>query len=898
MAQKKRGRKKRTLRQFTPDDITLRIIGGSALAVTGLLALLSGVPGMNGSVFAALRKVTQGLGGYLPWLLPALLVWGGVLMILSTRRETKTRVWWLAFLAGVLLLTAVNLLSGGNGVRMLDDWKRHGVETYPACLSQAWNRQQAGGVVGMVLAWPLWRMLGAGFSGALCVLGILGALAAIFRNQVMSAVRMLKQPRPPRPEKQPQTARQNGRIRQPRTGEDWQNHPAYTEGRQPAADYGFQPAADEQFVEAPKHQIYTEEIPEAAQAQAAAAPARTSRIFGGRKKQPEAAEPAPAPVPQRPRRVNPFDGDELPPTDPIPADPQPDAAQPARPKRPRRLTPEETQQETEVQAAEAPQPDPVRKPQKPKPSWTEDKAEDDTPPWETGEEKLTVEIPQKPRKRPKPEPEPEPEPKPRKPYVFPAYKLLSNPAPEPENQDAEDALRARALEETLDSFHIPAKVRRVVHGPAVSRFEVEIANGIKVDKVTGLDKNIAMKLAASDVRIQAPIPGKSLVGVEVPNRNVTPVVLREVLESPAMQKARSPLVAALGKDIAGEPIICDLEKMPHLLIAGQTGSGKSVCINAIIMTLLYRTTPEEVRLILIDPKVVELSVYNGVPHLLLPVVNDPRKAAGALQWAVNEMMDRYQRFARRGVRNISGYNASLEEDEEPMTRIVIIVDELADLMLACRKEVEAHIQRLTQLARAAGIHLVVATQRPSVDVITGVIKSNIPSRIAFKVSSIVDSRTILDYQGAEKLLGKGDMLFNPTGAFTPVRIQGCFLSDQEVQSICDDVRAHNDVCYDSAVVDMLNSISEGPDMPDMNASSDKGDDGMLLQAVEMTVLDGQVSTSLIQRRLRLGYARAGRLVDRMEELGIVSPKDGAKPRQCLITREQFEQMKETGLLEE
>lgn len=491
-------------------------------------------------------------------------------------------------------------------------------------------------------------------------------------------------------------------------------------------------------------------------------------------------------------------------------------------------------------------------------------------------------------------------PEPERPYVFPSMDLLAPPKAGGMISAEEDALRARRLEETLESFKVPAKVVHITHGPAISRFELEIAAGIRVNRITELDRNIAMNMEVKSVRIEAPIPGKRLVGVEVPNRKVTPVTLREVLETEAMHQLKSPIGVALGKDIAGQPIVCDLARMPHLLIAGATGSGKSVCINTMINSILYRSSPKEVRMILVDPKVVELQCYNNIPHLLIPVVSDPHKAAGALEWAVNEMMERYHKFQEKGVREIKGYNASLAEGEEHMPRILIVIDELADLMMACRKDVEERICRLAQLARAAGMHLIVATQRPSVDVITGLIKANIPSRIAFKVSSNVDSRTILDRQGAEQLLGYGDMLYLPNGGFTPTRVQGCFLEDEEVNRIADAIRANNPSTYDPDVLEQLDSLqgkSEVMAAAEQEESSDS-DAALLVQAIEMTVQDGQTSTSMLQRRLRIGYARAGRLIDEMEKRGIVSAKDNAKPRQCLITREAFEQLKQTGALDD
>ena len=568
-----------------------------------------------------------------------------------------------------------------------------------------------------------------------------------------------------------------------------------------------------------------------------------------------------------------------------------------------------------TQAAAAPQPTENRKQVAP-PSWSE------TPPWEDAPVQATPEaavMPVLTREPPAGAYKPDLVIPPsrsgvaapngdvmvsavERPYVFPSMELLAQPKPQAGISPEEDEIRSRRLENTLQSFKVPAKVRHITHGPAISRFELDLAPGVRVSKVTDLNRNIAMNLEVKSVRIEAPIPGKSLVGVEVPNQERATVTLREVLMSDAMMKATKPLVVALGKDIAGTPIVCDLAKMPHLLIAGATGSGKSVCINTIINSLLYRCSPKEVRLILVDPKVVELQCYNGIPHLLVPVVSDPHKASGALAWAVGEMMDRYRRFQEAGVRAIDGYNDNLPEGEEKMPRIVIVIDELADLMMTCKKDVEERICRLAQLARAAGIHLIVATQRPSVDVITGLIKANIPSRIAFKVSSNVDSRTILDRIGAEQLLGYGDMLYMPTGEFTPIRVQGCFLSDDEVNRITDFIRDTCPASYDAAILEQLDKLqTEGEEvvLPDASADDDYtgGDGSLLMQAIEMAVNDGQVSTSLIQRRLRLGYARAGRLVDEMEKRGIISQKDGAKPRMCLISREEFEVMKDSGVLD-
>ncbi|MCE5342781.1 MAG: DUF87 domain-containing protein [Eubacteriales bacterium] len=483
------------------------------------------------------------------------------------------------------------------------------------------------------------------------------------------------------------------------------------------------------------------------------------------------------------------------------------------------------------------------------------------------------------------------------PYPYPMIELLNlqtQTIPDTREQDHADA---RLLEKTLESFDIPARVQHVTHGPAVTRFELGlISSGINVRRIMGIADNIALDMAANGgVRIEVPIPGTNLFGVEIPNKEIISVSLAEVLTSPEMSNARSPLSVALGKDIAGRPIICDLAKMPHLLIAGQTGSGKSVCINSIINSLLFRASPDEVRMIMIDPKVVELQGYNRVPHLLIPVVSDPHKAAGALAWAVQEMLDRYHKMQSKGVREITTYNAKVKGDEPKLPRIVIIIDELSDLMLACKKEVEESIIRLAQLARAAGIHVVVATQRPTVNVITGLIKANVPSRIAFAVASSVDSRTILDMNGAEKLLGRGDMFYHPTGAKAPLRVQGCFVSDAEIANIVDYIGNNSEPDYDQSISEVM----ESPGADETDGAADDADaseqDDRLQEAVEMVISDGQASISMLQRRMKIGYARAGRLIDDMAARGIVSKSAGSKPREILITYEQYLRQRDTLL---
>ncbi len=477
-------------------------------------------------------------------------------------------------------------------------------------------------------------------------------------------------------------------------------------------------------------------------------------------------------------------------------------------------------------------------------------------------------------------------------YKKPGFDLLNRPTGNGHSAESDRELqqRARLLEETLQSFGVDARVMRVTQGPAVTRYEIQPAAGVKVSKIVGLSNDIALNLRAKSLRIEAPIPGKAAVGIEIQNDKVNMVTFREIVESREFREAKSKISFAVGRDIAGKAIVADLKGMPHLLIAGSTGSGKSVCINSIITSLLYKADPDEVKLVLIDPKVVELSNYNGIPHLLIPVVTEPTKAAAALNWAVAEMTDRYKKFADTAVRDLASYNSHMiaqGKPDEVMPQIVIIIDELADLMMAAPSQVEESICRLAQLARAAGMHLIVATQRPSVDIITGLIKANIPSRIAFAVASQFDSRTILDMGGAEKLVGKGDMLFNPLGQGTPLRVQGCFLSDDEVQRVIDFVK--NQVEDPEYADDVLETI-EGGSVQKSGGGADETDE-LLQDAIECVVNAGQASTSMLQRRFRIGYNRAARIVDEMEARGIVGPQDGSRARQVLLTEEEYEQMK-------
>ena len=476
-------------------------------------------------------------------------------------------------------------------------------------------------------------------------------------------------------------------------------------------------------------------------------------------------------------------------------------------------------------------------------------------------------------------------------YVFPSIDLLAVPKQgEVFDRKAIHGVAVK-LQKTLASFGVDAKVTNITKGPTVTRYELTPSTGVKVSKIVNLSDDIALNLAAKSIRIEAPIPGKAAVGIEVPNAICESVMLREVIESDTFKNHKSKLAFALGKDAAGEVCVGDIAKMPHVLIAGATGSGKSVCINSIIVSILYKAKPSEVKMILVDPKMVELSGYNGIPHLLIPVVTDPKKAAGALNWAVQEMVNRYNLFASKGVKDIKGYNFVMEKESEgvKLPQIVIIIDELADLMMVAPNDVEDAICRLAQMARAAGMHLVIATQRPSVDVITGIIKANIPSRIAFTVSSQVDSRTILDMAGAEKLLGKGDMLYYPVGETKPLRMQGTFISEKEIESIVDEIKSNTDVKYNNDIIESIEKANGKGTKPDDDEQDDA--DELLNDAIDLVMDMGQASASMLQRKFKIGYSRAGRIVDQMEARGLISGYDGSKPRQVLISKEEWQELK-------
>lgn len=1032
MSQSK-GRKKTQMPTYSAESMMVRFVGGLSLMALGVLMFLALLGVFQGNVFDGARKITSGLGGAFAFFVPVWPIWGGALLALSSRKKAPIRPFLLGFGAFLLLSAILTELTftamNGANVSVMDSlrMKTNGLGGYLQEAFALGIRGIGGGAMGMLLAWPVWRLIGAIPGAVLLILGLLVVLFFLFhvdvkaigeRMQAKKAERIQKQEAEQEKLRQQELAwrqqmhqqeymsqqawqeaqRRNVYAQPPAQAQREQASPAQTPapwpGRAGQNTSGFAPMPGEHYVEATPDTPYDEEIPKPKKKE-------KRKSFFGKKNQP-ASEPeskaAETVVPSQ--QQFPFAAHQQ--------NPQPTQDPDSRPSgktissfgdaveargmrfsggtwRREENFAEETPVRREVeqvsvstQAAtrdihlqtanqvqgsifddgrlqnnqhtpsvqeEAPYiPQPVVQgkqttwaeaakakleaakqeangsvpsvpvvKQQPKPSWTDDV------PWETeeddGEGYGAVPIPKVQTKAPKdawqPElklplrrnPEDSMEEEAEKveipPYVYPPMSLL-RPAEISETDYAEDDERiSTILVETLKSFKIPARVVHVTHGPCISRFELEIAAGIRVSRVMELDRNIAMDIAVPQVRIEAPIPGKSLVGVEIPNKKRSAVTLREVLESKAMQDLTSPMGVAIGKNLEGKSIVCDIEKLPHLLVAGTTGSGKSVCINTIINSILFRASPREVRMIMIDPKMVELQGYNGIPHLLIPVVSDVHKAAGALEWAVAEMMERYNKFAERGVKELKTYNNSLAEGEEPMPRILIVIDELADLMMVCKKDVEERIGRLAQLARACGIHLLVATQRPSADIITGYIRSNIAPRIAFKVSKNQDSRIILDVGGAEKLLGHGDMLFMPAGEDTMVRVQGCYQTEEDVAKVVNFIRQHNPSTYDGNLLERMDKAkaqnSAAPDDVVM-MEDEEGEDPLLMEAIDMTVRDKQVSASLLQRRLRVGYARAGRLVDEMEARGIVSPKEGAKPRKCLITMEEYLQMKDNDLI--
>lgn len=943
---------KKTAKTYEPGTLALLACVGILLIALGVVTLLSVVGGLQGAVFTQVKLVMQGLGGALCMGVSILLIWLGVLVAFSSGRSMSKRGLALFALLYLTVLALFNLLSSVGQSGFMETVVTYNNTYYTPPLPDSagyWNMIRGGyrlcansgvfgGALGMLLAWPAWTFLGTTFSvvlmGVICILCVL-LFSKFDFLQVFETVREGAGERKAR--KQQELAQQQyqqmlmEQQQQAAVNEANLQNPAFLRrGKKQQAEEGQMPTAPEmpmgfmpygnmtvppgmpnpfmpvmsypgvqqppQPVQSAQPELYNELIipqdkpplwqrndkkrNKTKAAEQSSKAFQTSMTFTPSEVAPPVEEPG---IPGgavilsgsqrkalerieeiRKRKAEisaELDGNTAALGDdavlpPITAQ---SVTQPVIPAVPPSIVP------SAAQLVQAPVIDREQAYKRPVPI-TEQK----------GPIAPVAQIKEKQA------------------YVYPSIELLNLQQRKVEDTREQDTKNAARLEKTLESFGIPARVQRVTHGPAITRFELGlVSSGINVKRILSIADNIALDMAANGgVRIEIPIPGTNLFGIEVPNKEIQSVGLAEVLLSPEMKAAKSPLTVALGRDIAGRAVLCDLAKMPHLLIAGQTGSGKSVCINAIINSMIFRSSPDEVRMIMIDPKVVELQCYNVIPHLLIPVVSDPHKAAGALSWAVAEMLDRYHKMQQKNVRELTAYNAKLEPGEEKLPRIVIVIDELADLMLACKKEVEESIIRLAQLARAAGIHMVVATQRPTVDVITGLIKANIPSRIAFAVSSSIDSRTILDQNGAEKLLGRGDMFYFPTGANSPLRVQGCFLSDAETERVVDYVAQHSNVEFDENIIeavenedDTLNPLDDG--------GEDSGVDDRLAEAIEMVIGDGQASISMLQRRMKIGYARAGRLIDDMAARGVVSKSVGSKPREVLMSREEFERIRAT-----
>ena len=872
MANRRRSRAK----NYTSDTILFRNILGILLIAIGVLAGASALGLLQGSVFSAIRRIVQGVGGVLCLGVPLFIIWGGTIVLLSAYRKTSLRAFALLFLFYAMVLGILNLVSKTSSSSLMEYYALNTNNTFFAVLAKSYDvasRQgSSGGALGMLTAWPLANYIGT--VAGIILLSLLCLLCLLFfsRFDFIGSLRQLREGRSTNKEQRALEKSKQAYLRK------MEKQQAEEENRKKSLSFpAFKRKAAEQPVPVPPEEGHWQ-LP-------TPRPARQTSI----------------PVPQMPQQKHPHPSVTLYDETIVPEQLAISQNSADASKMLQRMD-EIRKRKVQIarQMGEEPQPSPVNNevpfppmPEEPELTPTTDRYSA----YKAPKKRAEVEFPPSGKRLDEPQlilPERKAKPadsqKKKKPsaYPYPMIELLDLNQFSPPVDKRQDAESIQKLEETLGSFDIPARVQRVTHGPAVTRYELGLtSSGVNVKKILGISETIAMQLAANGpVRLEVPIPGTSLFGIEVPNREISRVSLAEVLTSPEMERAKGTLCIALGKDISGRSVICDLEKMPHLLIAGQTGSGKSVCINTIINSLIYRQSPKDLRMILVDPKVVELQGYNEIPHLLIPVVTDPHKAAGALAWAVQEMLDRYHKMQSKGVRNIASYNARLLDDEPALPRIVIIIDELSDLMLACKRDVEDSIIRLAQLARAAGMHVIIATQRPTVNVITGLIKANFPSRISFAVASSVDSRTILDANGAEKLLGSGDMFYYPTGSSSPIRVQGCYVSDQEIKNVVSYIVQNSETDYDDSIHELL----ENPDTavpPGFNGASDESVDEKLEEAVEMVLSDGQASISMLQRRMKIGYARAGRLIDEMAQRGIISQSAGSKPREVLISYDQY-----------
>lgn len=939
---------------------------GTLLLATGALSTVALLMKGDGAFLGSIRTVVVGLGGVLALGIPIVLIWSGVLLLLSNGRKMPFRPFLLSTLLYLIMLALFNLLSRIGEEGFFVDYCNArqmnlvGQSSFGGALNEAFhfcaNYGEPAGALGMLFAWPAHAALGTAFGTV--VLGILFIviLMWLFRFNLSARLADWRAAadvrRQEREQMRAQQEEQNRRWAQQRQMEQNMQPPPSFGGRnaqQPMQPFPAQPMGDNSNTRPP---LLTANTNAVATPSMSSLHASKSIVHSTPKPDVELYDekldetsghkswkPAHKPMKAQQSRKTFAPSDSAKPEETVAtkAEMEENAAGISGDRRNTIAQLEENRKrkaelfmqamQSETKPEEEPVAVPADDPQKqaadagsndmpeipakpeliiPEPEEFFPLLPEDADDSEDNDESDMGQIPEDPKQHTHMfaplqgmgETAPEEPKKVKKPYVSPPVSLLNLEERAAKDFSQQDQENAEKIESTLKSFNIAAKVRHITHGPSITRFALGLLQkGVNVKRIQGVADNLKLELSAvGPLRIENQIPGTSLFGIEVPNREVQPVTFAQVLLSPEMQQSTSPLAVGLGHDITGKPIICDLSKMPHLLIAGQTGSGKSVCVNTIINSLLFRTSPEDVRLIMIDPKVVELQCYNVVPHLLIPVVSEPHKATGALAWAVAEMEDRYKKMQLKNVRELNAYNAKLEPGETKLPRIVIIIDELADLMMASKREVEESIIRLAQKARAAGIHMVVATQRPTVDVITGLIKSNVPSRIAFAVSSSVDSRTILDQPGADKLLGKGDMLYFPTGMSAPVRVQGCFLSDPEIERIVDFIGENCHAEFDPDVLEALERQEEDHSDALDDGGSDGSVDELLEDAIDMVLTDGQASISMLQRRLKVGYARAGRLIDDMASRGIVSKSLGSKPREVLISREEYERIK-SALLE-
>ena len=855
------------------ERVAIEILGIVLVALGALLGiyLYSGNDGILGVV---INSFLLGMAGVFAYAVPVIFVLFGFIVILSGHRKRSRGTYLTAILAVYMIICILHVATSPT----LHEVKQYGTQGYTfgdyimqwfRQFPRAWNdgsiAHLGGGVLGMLLMTPLYMLGGYALcyivsiaALLICILLLTGisikAYTDLFGTKVKDKLETVKNTYFTDDAEEPEEPEET-----PAPKKEWKKD--FSTRREPAKRRE-KPGFDELFeVPAPE--------PE---------PARPSKSSFSKMAEATRLTPEPKPEPEKParqitRKRTPFfdvDEEDIPTSFPIDDEPAP-APVAEKPKRTTKSAVSELMNEPVETPAPVFRSVAEQKPAS-KPALKPAAPQKPAAPEENDEEEEELVVPAAPTEAVKL-------------YLPPDIECLNLPEETYTSGTESPQATAKLLEDTLASFNISAQVVNYSRGPVVTRYELKPAPGIRVSKIAALADDLALALAAARVRIEAPIPGKSAVGIEVPNKETATVLLREIIESPEFQNAKSTSTMALGKDISGRIVVADLAKMPHMLIAGSTGSGKSVCINDIIVSLIYKSSPQEVQLILIDPKVVELSVFGRLPHLRVPVVTEPKKAASALRWAVNEMDARYRKFSEVGARELNRYNSLMDDPKQKMAKLVIIIDELADLMMVAPEDVEDSICRIAQLGRAAGIHLIVATQRPSADIITGLIKANIPSRIAFAVSSSIDSRIILDATGAEKLLGRGDMLFHPNGAGKPTRCQGAFVSDEEVERVMKHFRKDN-VQFDEQLLDEINAEAKGGAKGGVFGEG-KQEDELLGEAVRIVLESGQASISMIQRRLRVGYARAARLIDMMEQAKYVSGFEGSKPRQVLITQADF-----------